>query len=74
MKTERINELGDEAVKTYLQQSVNGTVPRRDYLFESIFAELIIKECALTAGLYEQFGRKNIGAAILDRFEIEVEK
>jgi hypothetical protein len=35
------------------------------------FAELIIRRCALTAGLMEHSGRKNIGAAILDSFEIE---
>jgi len=34
------------------------------------FAELIVKESALTAALMEHKGRKNIGAAILDRFEI----
>jgi hypothetical protein len=33
--------------------------------------ELVVKQCALTASLMEQEGRKNIGAAILDRFEIE---
>jgi hypothetical protein len=33
--------------------------------------ELVVKQCALTAGLMEQEGRKNIGAAILDLFEIE---
>jgi hypothetical protein len=35
------------------------------------FAELIIRRCALTAGLMEHSGRKNIGAAILDSFEIK---
>jgi hypothetical protein len=35
------------------------------------FAELIVKECALTAGLMEHEGRKNIGATILDRFGVE---
>lgn len=35
------------------------------------FAELIIRQCALTAGLMEHEGRKNIGAAILDSFEIK---
>ena len=37
------------------------------------FATLIVKECALIAGLMEHEGRKNIGATILDRFEIERE-
>ena len=35
------------------------------------FAELIVRECALTAGLMEHEGRKNIGAQILDNFEVK---
>jgi len=35
------------------------------------FAELIVKECALTAGLMENEGRKGIGAQILDNFGVE---
>ena len=35
------------------------------------FAELIVKDCALIAGLMEYEGRKNIGAAILDKFGVE---
>ena len=35
------------------------------------FAELIVQECALTAGLMEHEGRKNIGAQILDKFGID---
>jgi hypothetical protein len=34
------------------------------------FAELIVRECALTAGLMEHADRKNIGAGILDRFGV----
>jgi hypothetical protein len=34
------------------------------------FAELVIQECALVAALMETMGRKDIGSAILDRFEI----
>ena len=33
-------------------------------------AELIVKECALIAGLMEHEGRKNIGAQILDNFGV----
>jgi hypothetical protein len=33
--------------------------------------ELIVRQCALTAGLMEHAGRKNIGAQILDNFGIE---
>jgi hypothetical protein len=35
------------------------------------FAELIVRECALTAGLMEHEGRKNIGAQILNNFGVE---
>jgi len=35
------------------------------------FAQLIVRECALTAGLMEQEGRKGIGAQILDNFGVE---
>jgi hypothetical protein len=35
------------------------------------FAQLIVRECALTAGLMEHEGRKNIGATILDCFGVE---
>jgi coenzyme F420-reducing hydrogenase delta subunit len=38
------------------------------------FAELIVRQCALTAGLMEHDGRKNIGAQILDNFGIENER
>ena len=38
------------------------------------FAELIVRHCALTAGLMEYDGRKNIGAQILDNFGIENER
>jgi hypothetical protein len=34
------------------------------------FAESIVKECALIAGVMEFENRKNIGAAILDRFGV----
>ena len=42
----------------------------RDFDYRK-FAELIVKECALTAGLMEHQGRKNIGAQILDNFGIK---
>jgi len=35
------------------------------------YTELIVRECALTAGLMEHQGRKNIGAQILDNFGIK---
>ena len=36
------------------------------------FAELIVRECALTAGLMEHEGRKGIGEQILDNFGVEL--
>ena len=41
------------------------------YIFYGKFAELIVRECALTAGLMEHEGRPNIGAQILDNFGVE---
>ena len=35
------------------------------------FAELIVKDCAIVAGLMEYEGRRNIGAAILDKFGVK---
>ena len=35
-----------------------------------LITEMIVKECALIAGLMEHEGRKNIGAQILSNFEI----
>jgi hypothetical protein len=37
----------------------------------SLFAELIVRECALIAGLMEHEGRKGIGANLLDAFGIQ---
>ena len=34
------------------------------------FAELIVRDCALTAGLMEHEGRNGIGAQLLDNFGI----
>lgn len=36
------------------------------------FGRLIVRECALIAGLMEHEGRKNIGAQILDNFGISM--
>ena len=35
------------------------------------FAKLIVRECALTAGLMEHEGRNGIGAQLLDNFGVE---
>ena len=41
------------------------------YIFYEKFAELIVRECALTAGLMEHEGRTGIGAQILDNYGVE---
>jgi hypothetical protein len=38
------------------------------------FAQLVAKRCAVIASLMEQDGRKNIGSAILDHFEVPREQ
>jgi hypothetical protein len=60
---ERIRELLEQAGVKYV------TMPK-DTVYEK-FAELIVRECALTAGLMEHEGRPNIGAQILDNFGVE---
>jgi len=35
------------------------------------FAELIVRDCALTAGIMEYEGRAGIGAQLLDNFGVE---
>jgi hypothetical protein len=65
---ERINELVRES-----NLDVYGLGKERyrwEYTVEK-FAELLVRECALTAGLMEHEGRKNIGAQILDNFGVE---
>ena len=66
---ERIRNLSEQAEK-YADDNFRGE-PTWSEAFESKFAELIVRECALTAGLMEHEGRKNIGAQILDNFGVE---
>ena len=44
-----------------------------EYTMEAIyrFGRLIVKDCALTAGLMEHEGRRGVGAQILDNYGIE---
>jgi hypothetical protein len=67
---ERIRQLAEQAgLKIPVDTEYNGHIYRNDL---EKFARLIVQECALTAALMEHNGRKNIGAAILDSFEIPV--
>jgi hypothetical protein len=67
---ERAKQLADKAI----DKAVSYTWTKLDYdQIQELLAchtELIVQECALTAALMEHDGRKNIGAAILDSFEI----
>ena len=68
---ERIKELADEAGVKYSLWL--GSKPAAYMTYDELekFAELIVRECALTAGLMEHEGRPNIGAQILDNFGVE---
>ena len=65
---ERIKELVKQAT-TYIDPTANDGVCW-DFDKEK-FAQLIVKECALIAGLMEYEGRKGIGAQILDNFGVK---
>jgi hypothetical protein len=72
---ERIIKLG---VESGMLNYVEHETPRHYFLCGNAdeeclekFAELIVKDCALTAGLMEHQGRKNIGSQLLDNFGIK---
>jgi len=65
---ERIKDLAKQAT-TYIDPTANDGVCW-DFDKEK-FAELIVQECALIAGLMEYEGRKGIGAQILDNFGVK---
>lgn len=69
---ERIRELAEQAgfFPDWNYDHTKWHAAGYDKDFEK-FATLIVKECALIAGLMEHEGRKNIGATILDRFEVK---
>jgi HD-like signal output (HDOD) protein len=67
---ERIQQLAEQALNEYSATYLNEAKIPEAYLKK--FAELIVQECALTAGLMEQANRSNIGAGILDRFGVEL--
>jgi len=61
---ERIKELAEQVDKEF-----NSPYDRHKAIER--FAQLIVRECALTAGLMEREGRMGIGAQILDNFGVE---
>jgi hypothetical protein len=66
---ERIKELWSQAGGHYNSGNQH-TWPQYTIDDPKKFAELIVRDCALIAGLMEHEGRKNIGANILDSFGI----
>ena len=66
----------NERIKELAEQAWDATAVSPDFghpvSFAEKFAELIVRECALTAGLMEHEGRKGIGAQILDNFGVEL--
>jgi hypothetical protein len=73
---ERIQELAEQAKKHALDAMIKITDKEQalkvySESYDTEFAELIVRECSLTAGLMEHEGRKNIGSQILDNFGIE---
>jgi hypothetical protein len=72
--TERIKELwsqAEEEIKAEYEDESRRNRRLYNEIFLPKFAELIVRECALTAGLMEHAGRANIGAGILDSFGVE---
>ena len=68
----------NERIKQLELQAADGTVdPNGPFTAEEFnnftkkFAELIVRQCALTAGLMEHQGRTGLGAQILDDFGVE---
>jgi HD-like signal output (HDOD) protein len=70
---ERIRELAEQAKIDYELLPEVAREPVWIAIDDELekFAELIVRECALTAGLMEQANRPNIGAGILDSFGVE---
>jgi hypothetical protein len=69
---ERIQELMKQAGLSYLYDyDTDGHAMVCNEKDIKRFAELIVRECAVTAGLMEHEGRKGIGAQILDNFGVE---
>ena len=71
---ERIRQLSQQAFNQVWDLDSTTIGPGTHFVpdgFEQKFAELIVRECALTAGLMEHEGRKNIGSQRLDNFGVE---
>ena len=75
MNQQKLNELAERAwayqITVYEDNGVRTYGEQEKVFSKQKFAELIVRECALTAGLMEHEGRKGIGAQILDNFGVE---
>jgi hypothetical protein len=64
----------NERIKLLIEQSYDTVeynyAPSKEFFNKQKFAELIVRDCALTAGLMEHEGRNGIGAQLLDNFGI----
>jgi len=71
--TTRILQLAEQAGAETWSRAPMRAVTGLAFTDENLekFAELIVKECALTAGLMEHEGRRGIGAQILEHFGVE---
>ena len=66
---ERIKLLAIEA--GVIAGTPNGFDPTRLSMSQEKFAELIVRDCALTAGIMEYEGRAGIGAQLLDNYGVK---
>ena len=68
MNQQKLNELAERAwayqITVYEDNGVRTYGEQEKVFSKQKFAELIVRECALTAGLMEHEGRKGIGAQI----------
>jgi hypothetical protein len=69
---ERIKQLWSQAGGHY-DSGNQHTWPQYTIDNPEKFAMLIVRDCALTAGLMEHEGRKGIGAQILDNYGVKYE-
>ena len=69
---ERIKLLAEQAGLRFTQLMSNPMVPVVDGKETDLekFAELIVRDCALTAGIMEYEGRAGIGAQLLDNYGV----
>ena len=70
---ERIRQLAEQAKIDYELRPEIAREPVWIALDDELekFAEKIVRQCAVTAGLMEHEGRKSIGAQILDNFGVK---